>query len=215
MGRLEVLLLGALVWVGAMAWIGIRGTQLSQAASPLDQVSNENRARLAPIRRLYDQMRELIEKNESQPAVKIIGAEALAEAEHVLRQSVQLLQLRKQLVSAAGAQGAAERDLSDLQLKLETAASEEERESYRQAIAARSAETHERRRASESIERVDAFLRRAEAALSEMHSRIAVAAAGAETADQAGDELGETILRLRDLTKSFDEAEELVRGRIG
>jgi phage shock protein A len=69
-------------------------------------------------------------------------------------------------------------------------------------------------RAGDALERIELGLRQAEAALAEMRARLAAAPLEAQT-DAPGEDLRETVGRLKALGTSLEEAEEWLKGSSG
>lgn len=212
-GRFEFAVLGFVGWIGALAYGSMRQTQSAQPvdAGIADSVSNANRVRIAPIRRLCREIEETVEKNVGNPVIKVIGAESLKQAHGILEQSVRMLALREELSHAVANRYKTSKAIQDLEAQL-GAAQGPEAESLNSAIEARKLEAKHFDAADAGIERIDGGLRQAEAALSELKSRLAVTAAEAKQADGSAEGLEETIGRLRALGSSLDEAEAMVKG---
>ncbi len=211
-GRFEIAAIGLLGWIGVTAWLAMRQTQSETDRAAELEVSNENRARFAPIKSVCREIDDLVARNAQNPAVKVIGAEARAEADGVLRHAARLLALRDKALKSAHGLHVAKRALSDLESEQAGAGGEEQRSTLESAIEARKVEIAHYGDAEASVERIDAALKQAEAALSELKARIVVAASEPAGIGDGTSELSESLARVRSLTKSFDEAEQLVTG---
>lgn len=208
---LAVVGLGGLVFSGLM-WSAHRARSL-RVASSFDEISPNDRVYLRPIRRLRDEIESLVVENAKSPAIKVIGSEAVQEANGILNHSIQLLKTRATLRKVLSQKGDPYSEINSLQAQIAEAATGEERETLQLALDARKLELSHYGEIEEIVERVDGSITQAQAALSEMKARIAVAAAGEQGAESSS-EIEDTITRLRSLTKSFDEVEELMKVHI-
>jgi chromosome segregation ATPase len=153
----------------------------------------------------------LVESKKSDVSIAVVGAEAATEADHILSQAANMLQLRRELLKASSGKIEAEKELRSLEGELAAAGSDAERKALQSALEARQAELSHYADADSANERIVAGLRQAEAALSEMKARLTTAAAnGADAVEEEG-ELRETIGRLKSLGTSLDEAEAWLR----
>jgi chromosome segregation ATPase len=214
LGRVELALLGILGAIGALAAISMRAAQERHAEQELESVHPQDRALLAPLRKLRREIRAIVEAQKGNVAVAVIGAEAEAEADRIIRQSAELLRLRRELRKANTAASAAAREIDELKKEAGAAVSEAEAEALRSALAARELEQAHLARAGDALERIELGLRQAEAALAEMRARLAAAPLEAQT-DAPGEDLRETVGRLKALGTSLEEAEEWLKGSSG
>lgn len=202
-------ILVALVGIAAMAVAGARGAAESRD-SLQEEMHPADWARLAPIRKHREAIRNLVETKRNEPAIAVVGAEALAEADRILAQAARMVSLRRDLIRAASGRTEAQHDLADLDREIAEAATEDERNSLRSALEARQREVAHYDQAEAAKDRVETGLRQAEAALAEMKARLTTAAASAGGHQE--DELRETIGRLKSLGTSLDEAEAWLKG---
>lgn len=208
---LAVVGLGGLVFSGLL-WSAHRAKSL-RVASSFDDISPNDRVYLRPIRRLRDEIETLVMENSKSSAIKVIGAEAVQEANGILSHSIQLLKTRAALRKVLSQKGDPNAEIASLESQIDDATTDEERETLQLALDARRLELSHYGEIEEIVERVDGSITQAQAALSEMKARIAVAAAG-ERGSESSSEIEDTITRLRSLTKSFDEVEELMKVHI-
>lgn len=184
--RAELIVLGALVWIGWAAALGMRSSQRRASVSLLEQVSNANRTRFLPLHRLYGQIEQIVRQNESNPAVSVIGGEALSEAEGILNEAVRVLAVRDQVIRAAQ--------------NIHVAANR----AQRSASEANSPSGTPEGQANEAVGRIDAVLRESEAVLAELLSRLS-AAVVEQAQTVGGDEISDTLSRLKALSTSLEE----------
>lgn len=210
LGRVDVgTLLGVLGFVGLAAQ-SIVGNRRSIETGARDDLTNEDHARLSPLRKLRKEIHAIVEAKRSDPTVAVVGSEAVQEADRIYDQCAQLLKVRRELNRAFGGRAAAERELQTLERDLASAATEVERSALASALEARKLEAAHYAHADNALERIEAGLRQAQAALSEMKARLATVSAG-----QLGssNDLEETLGRLRTLGTSLDEAEAWLRSQ--
>ncbi|BBO24630.1 MAG: hypothetical protein L6Q31_08315 [Fimbriimonadaceae bacterium] len=215
LGRIDLLALGVVGWVAVTAWLSIRSGPKS-AALPvlsLDSVRNENRTRLLPIKRLHDDIAKVVSEHSDKPVVKVVGGEALSEARRVGEHAIRLLNLRDQVLSAVRGEEDARRRLELAEQQLAEAGGPE-REAIEVAVRAHRQEIEHYEGAESALQRIDAELRLAEAALAEAKARILVSASRDGSAVEGDSDLADTIRRLKSLQQSFDEAESLTRQEI-
>lgn len=211
LGRLDVVLLGAIAWVGVAAWLGMRAARAGRTESAMDAVSNENRARIAPIQRVVREIEKIAAQKSNNPTIRVIGSESLKEANAILNQSVRLLDARTGILDALKGAPSAERDVEELRSRIgET--ENDERTALQSALDARILELEHYNRARAALQTIDRNLSQAEAALGEMRARLAVAAAGGTDGTGPDAELRESLERMKALQASFVEAEELAQG---
>ena len=198
--------LAFIVAIGNLAILSIRETSAKRSEFELEDLSNEDRTLIAPIRRLRNEIAALVDANKQNVSISVVGAEALSEADHILRQTAKTLVLRRQLRKSVAGRSQTERELDALREDIDNATSEDEKATLQSALEARESESSHYENAAEAIAHIDSHLRQAEAALSEMKARLATAAAGTAEAAPAS-ELEETIGRLKSLGNSLEESE--------
>lgn len=206
--RLDVGVLMGVLGVAGLAGQTIFGNRSASLAEADDNLSNEDHARLSPLRRLKREIYEIVEGKAGDPTVSVIGKEAMREADRIYDQCAQLLRVRRELNRAFVGRSSAERELRNLEEDLAAAKTEAEKSALASALEARRLEAAHYSEADQALERIEAGLRQAQAALSEMKARLATVSVG-DTG--ASSELEETLGRLRTLGTSLDEAEEWLK----
>jgi hypothetical protein len=201
-----------LVWVGALAFGSMRLSTERREEDPAESMDPESRSLFAPIRRLTNEVDEMVSKNRDSALMRTIGAEARTEAERIRDQVARALVVRGELRRAIRNRSVAEAEAQKLEAEAAAALTPSERDSLRGAAEARRLELEHYRQVDETIVRIDTGVRQAEAALSEMKARLAVGAGGEAAARaEGGDDLRETMSRMRALSLSVDEAEQILR----
>lgn len=189
--------------VAALFFVGTAQTKQSWDATGEQELTHESRAMLRPVRRLHDELREFVQTHGDSGTVKVLGAEAVREADNILEQSLKLMRLRDRLKHAARGRSEAEVELRRLG---DVAADDPTR-------VARELEMKHYGEIESSIPKIETSIAQAVAALSELKARLAVSAASVGQTEADG-EIAETMSRLRALSASFDEAEELLEGPV-
>ncbi len=210
-GRIDIALLGLLGFIASAAWLGMRAAQRRAAEAKIDEVSNANRVLIAPLRRLHGEIENILERAQNNPTVKVIGAEAVAESTRILQNAARILSLRDQVKTAQVGKVEAASQLSELTQRLSQAQTESERQSLEVAAEARRQEIRHYAETDKVMQRIDSILQQSESALSELKARLTVAMASNAGVEASDEEMAQTFARIKGLTASFDEAEQLAR----
>lgn len=203
-GRWEIVAISVVLLVAALGVQFAKRGPGERQTDPLDLVSNESRSRLAPIRNLRNDIQDLYQKNSGSMVVKVMGAEAMDEAERLVKQSVDLINLRDKLQKTLYQRPVAERAIAEAE-SMADGADDATKDALQSALDARKLELSHYLQAEDGVKKIDACLAQAVAALSEMKTRLSMAAAGQGEIGQ--DNMRETLSRMRSLSASFDEAE--------
>lgn len=200
------------ILIGVAFFFGMRRTPARQSVtSILDRVSNNNRVRIMVAKRIYDDIRTIVEHNASNPAIKVIGTETLQEADLILDQCVKMLGQRDAIVKSGLLDQRVEQTPEKLRAEAESAASDAEKASLESAASAYEMRSGQAEMAKKALDRIDAGIEEAEAALGLMKSKLNAAALGTEDQAHYDEEFRESIMRLRSLSTSLAEAQELER----
>lgn len=191
----------------------MRDVRARREALGLDALSQEDRTLLAPMRRMRDQLEELVARSGRSPSIAVIGPEAVQEARHLFNQCVSLLLVRRQIRNALRQQNAGS-DLRGLEQKLAAAASDGERAALQSALDARRVEASHFAKMKEALLTVEGGITQAEAALSEIKARLSVAITEDALSDTSSEDLRETLGRLKALSKGFEEAEMFLKDQV-
>lgn len=170
------------------------------------ELSHEVRLEIKPMEDLRRQIEELVRQNDDIPAVKVIGNEALADAEGMIEQAIRLLtnrsKLRKMLYGKAGAA----RSLADLEQQRSEASDPQVIDSLDQAIRSRQLEIQSYSQVESALASLESKLSEAEAALASLKATLASGAASLRMQHSEPDALAELARRLKSLGTSFEEA---------
>lgn len=196
----------------ALLWGTIRVVRAQRDVLGMDSLSPQDRTLLIPVRRLVEQIDTLVKENKGSPAVAVVGAEAQMESRRLFEQCIRLVELRGKLRRALRDDGGSA-DLAALERRLEAAASSE-RTSLEATVAARRLEAGQYAKMRDAMASAEASLMQAESALSEIKARLAVSSSQDALDEAGGDELRDTLGRMRALGKGFEEAEEFLRGQV-
>lgn len=200
----------ALVAVGFVATLQ-RGRK-QRASDPREAMSPESRSLFNPIRKLVQEIDELANRSSLRPEMKVIAREALDEAHRISAQVAKALVARGEIKRAGVQRGASVEELAELELKVEQATTVAEREALTSALAAKRIELGYSANASDALGLIDASVRQAEAALSELRTRLNLALTSQALETAQDESLRETIGRLKSLTVSVDETESFLKG---
>lgn len=203
-----VILLIVLMLIGAF-WLTVKNMRQVREMATGEDLSAESRTMYRKVERLYTELQETAERNK-ETASPFVAQEALMEGEKLMRQVSDALKVRDKLKKEAQGQYLAEKGISDLEDRLTTATSDEERTTLNTAIAARQTELEQYKSIQSTIDKIDSSLHQAEALLGEMRARVASSATG-ETGEQGVEGLREAIGRMKALNASVEEIEEITR----
>ncbi|AIE83866.1 hypothetical protein [Fimbriimonas ginsengisoli] len=211
LGQVPLGIIALIAWVATLALGAMRQTAVLRAQDPTDTLDPESRTMFGPIRRLTNEIEELVDRNKESAVIRTVGREAITEARRIRDQIARALAARGELKRTLRGRSSAEREVASLDERMSAATSEEEKSSLAGAAEARKLEVSHYSTVEEALTRIDAGVRQAEAALSEMKARLTVGASG-ERAAAAGqdDELRATIGRLKALSVTYDEAEQVL-----
>jgi hypothetical protein len=205
-GWTAVAILGLVAWAGACVVAVIREQGKGRHVSTL---SAEGRLVLRPIEKLRDEIRQIVETNRGNPEVSVIGAEALNEANDLIARAQSFataLDANKQSVKTYKE---AEFQLSQLREQEAKAGSEQERASLKAAIEAKQGEVALYAKAAHGLDATRAKLHEAQTALVAIKAQLAATAAGGESEELEGEGLTGMVGRLKSLSTSLEESEEL------
>ncbi|MFZ4509238.1 MAG: hypothetical protein ACOYON_16240 [Fimbriimonas sp.] len=205
-----VVLLLFFVAIGYLALKTMKKTANVRAADLRDQMAGDSRALYVPIRRLAQEIDHIVVKSKSSPEMRILALEAQNEASQISNQIGQLLVARGQIRRAIADQGTSDLKRAELELNLEQAASLAERQALQSALDASRLEASQLVGLDDQIAQIDAFVRQAEAALSELRTRLNVALASQAMGQGGDDSLRDTIGRLKSLSSSVEETEKFL-----
>jgi hypothetical protein len=205
-----VLRMPALVALGVVGWLGAVAIESIKASSKQrggDQAQGQ--AVLRPVQRLHREIERLVTENPDNPTVRVIGSDALKESSELVKRATSLDILIKETRFADDAVANAKEDLASLQERLAASDNERQRESFLLAIQARENEIAHYARIKETIVGAQARLQEAEAALTAIKGQLAAAVAGGATDDLAEDGLDGMVGRLKSLSSSLEEVEQM------
>ncbi len=202
-----------LAWIVTSAWSLMRSTQHRHEDLVIgENLRPESQLLLKPIKRLAAEMHELVESRPVDSAVAMVGKEVLSECDRVVRQCAASLTVHDDLRRLSRGRFEATKEIDRVQAAMATATSPEERAAMETTIAARQSELGHYAKIESALEKIDSDLKQAEAALAEMKARLALSASGVSQAEADSSELRESLIRVRAVTLSVDEAEQLIRG---
>ncbi|MEJ5170875.1 MAG: hypothetical protein WHU10_07805, partial [Fimbriimonadales bacterium] len=154
--------LGVLMAVAGVAGAfaaSIRLRTQQEATDPLEQARPEDRASLRKLQSMRDDIARIVRPAGGQPsaAVKVVGEEALQEADRIVRQAAALLGAKRELKRIEQGRYEAEREAARLEERLRSATGAE-RESLASALEARRDQASRYAEVSARIESIAASL---------------------------------------------------------
>ena len=201
-----------LVWFLAAALFAMKAAVRPMAEDPREDMDPESRSLFAPIRRLTEEIEETVEKHSDSAIMKVVGGEAIQEARRIRDQVAKALAARSELKKTIREKNLAAMEAEQLRTKAESAETPEAKLTILSALEAKRMEIAHYQTVDDVIVKIDAGTNQAKSALSEMKARLAVKAASEKTSAATEDEdLRDTIGRLKALSVSYDEAEELLQ----
>ena len=207
-GQLALVILGVAL---AILLGGISAMRTTQAKfeDPTEDLSPESRILIKPLRTMYNQV---LEASEKQPAdgSSFMAQEATAESKRLLEQSAAALKTRDQMAKDKRGEYEAEKSIADIQNRLAASSSEDEKTSLQSALAARQEELKHYVVLQQAISKIESSVKQAEAAMAEMRARM-VSSNSAGLAEQGSDPLRDAVGRMRALSASMVEAQELLQ----
>ncbi len=190
----------------------MRETASRMADDPREEMDAESRSLFSPIRRLTNEIEEVVTRNDDSTVMKVVGKEALDEATRIHDQVAKALAVRDDLKRSLRERNVSRAETEKLLAKAEAEQDPSVKATLLSAVEARKMEQSHYTVVEDTIAKIDSSVAQAEAALSEMKARLATKASG-EKALSATDneELRDTISRMKTLSISYDEAEQLLR----
>ena len=201
-----------IVIVGVVAFTSMRRTQSTRVPVAGEDLDPESYTLLRPLRKLEGEIAQLVEGNKDSATVSVLGKEALDESRRLLEQASKSLSIRADLKRSLRGEYDAQKQIDDLKAKAASAATPQEKESLEAAIEARNLEVSHYGTIRQTVAQIEGGLRQAEASLAEMKARLAVSASGEKVEQASEGDLRETIGRMKALSLSYDEAEQLLKG---
>jgi hypothetical protein len=166
---------------------------------------------LRPVKKLAADIEAVIASNPDSQTVRILGKEAKDEADRLFAEVVKSLLARDKLKRSLRGRYEAERDIAEARKSLEFAG-EEEKTSLTNAIQARTLELGHYDEIEKQLKRIEVGVNQAEAVLAEMKARLSLSASSESAALGEGDDLRETIGRLKNLSASYEESAQVIEG---
>lgn len=189
-----------------LAFSTLKNKREMQAQDALDGLSNESRVKLKPLLKLRERIEDQVNAREPTLAAKVIGPEALAEANSLVEHARRLLTVQDSSREWIQRSHEARNSLTSLEKQVESATTDAERTMLESAVTAKKAEIEQYGRMEALLVNIDAKLKQAEASLSEMQARL-VSGALLEGGDSK-DELDQIVNRMKTLSTSFQQAED-------
>ena len=203
-----LVILGVIVAIAIVAVQSLSKTRAIHANDHYDELSAESRILVRPLKKIYEEMERAAE-GKSESISPYIAQEALAESDHLLKQSIAALLLRDRLVRESRGQYDANKSIDDLQSRMSSATNDDEKTSLQSALDARQQEIGHYDQLKQGITKIESSVKQAEAAMAEMRARL-VSSASQGVAAQGSDPLREAVGRMQSLSASLTEAQQML-----
>lgn len=213
-GQYPLAVVAFLAFIGSLAIGQMRQGAGFRESDPSEVLDPDGRARYAKVRRLATEIEAIFEKHRDSTVTRMLGKEAREEVERIRRQVASALVHRAAIRKALAGRSMAEIEVAKLREKADAALTPEEKASLAAALEARQMELEHYSEAEQSLAKIDREVQQAEAALSEMKARfeVGVTVGQAEVATPL-EEIRDTIGRMKAISVSYDEADEMLRDR--
>lgn len=208
LNSIPMVVLGLIVGVLIVAVVTMKQAQASREADPAEDLSPESRTLLRPLKKIYQEMQDAAD-GKSETLSPYIAVEALNESKQLLDQSAAALKLRDRLLKESRQGYNAQKGAEDLQARLSAASSDDERASLESALTARQQEIGHYKTLEEGIAKIESSVKQAEATMAEMRAKLVSSGAAGMVTD-GNDPLRETVGRMRSLSTSLTEAQEML-----
>ncbi len=199
-----------LVGIGLAVVQTMRRTRSNYDGLPTDGLSLEAQARLRPLLAARKQIGEIAERNAGHPAIKVIGAEALQEADELIANAAGLLKARFELTRSSQIEDPGQIERLKARRDVATDILERDRLDAAIALAEKTADHHGK--VEMALQRIDAQLDEARAGLEQLRAELVASLTEDLDSNTA---LRETLGRLQSLGTSLEEARELLQGTTG
>lgn len=201
------------IWIFTLVLKTMRETAGRVQADPREEMDAESRSLFAPIRRLTNEIEEVVENHPDSMVMKVVGKEALIEAQRIHDQVAKALAIRDDLKRSLRERNMSKAETEKLLAKAEAEEDPTVKVTLLSAVEARRMELSHYTVVEETIAKIDSSVNQAQAALSEMKARLSTKASGEKALSATDDsELRDTISRMKSLSISYDEAENLLQG---
>ena len=201
-----------LLWIAILALTTMRNTAARVAEDPREEMDAESRSLFAPVRRLTNEIEEIVERGKESAIMRVVGSDAISESRAIHDQVAKALAVRDDLKRSLRERNSSRAEAESLKAKAEAETDPTVKTTLLGAYEARLLELSHYSQVEETIANIDSSTRQAEAALSEMKARLSTKLSGEKAASATEDtDLRETIGRLKALSISYDEAEEMLR----
>lgn len=202
----------AVAWIGSLAIGQMRVGNAMREADSAEALDPDGRSRFSRVKGLTAEIEAIVERPSTAPVIRALGKDAVAEARRIRDQVAAALVRRSALRKILAGRSSAEIEIKKLEERQEAATSPEEKTSLASAQEARRIELDHYQSAQQAMDIIDSGIRQAEAALSEMKARLefGITRQQAEISEPI-DELRDTIGRLKAISVSYDEADEVMQ----
>jgi hypothetical protein len=207
-GQIPIVILGVVIGI---LWIALISMRASQAVHPMniaDDLSADSRILIKPLRTMYTEIESAAE-GKSPSLSAYLAKEALQESRQLLEKSATALAVRDKLAKQMRAKYDAQKSITDIESRLATSMSDDEKTSLKTALAARQQELTHYDTLQQGIDKIETSVRQAGAIMAEMRANM-LSSASAGLAEQQNDPLRESMGRMQALTASMSETQQML-----
>lgn len=203
---------GLLTLAVLVAFFRMASRRTRERAPHPSELDTTGRALLSSLQNLQESLGRLVGELRGVPELRSLLDEVEDASRHANEQAGVLLEARSALQRSLKGRATALQKLGEADSLLHAEKDPEARAALESAVAARREEVAGYRRTEDRIRGIEAKLRQAEAGLAELQSRLVAATAIRDSKDEAEEELGGLVERLRNLGHTLDEATEFLEG---
>lgn len=201
-----------LVIIGAAVWVGMTVIETAKnkpKGRHSTELSAEARALLRPLQQQRREIASLVDKNLQNPTVKVIGTEALQEADSLISRAESIVVSLDDLTKATKGLRESDYELKRLEEKVAKSSSEEEKAALADVIEVRKSEVEHFGKVQRALESGKAKIMEAETALLAIKAQLTSAALGSESDALDTEGLAGMVGRLKSLSNSLEEVEQM------
>lgn len=207
-GNVPMVILGM---IAGIASVGLLSARHAQLAGPTEELSSDSRILLKPVTKLVRDIEELVATNKDSQTLRLLGPDAIKEAKSLESLVTKSLLARDKMVKTLRGRAVAEKEIGEARMRHEFAKGQE-KASLEAAIAARTEELKHYDQIERAVKHIELGVTQSEAVLAEMRARLALSASKEDASPEVESELREALGRIKTLSVTYEEADQLLRG---
>ncbi len=172
-----------------------------------NQLSQAERNALKPLRKARADLGDVVRAHSSVPEVKVVGTDALAQADLIMLQCLDLIRTQIGAKRVVSGREKSEKELADLELRLTESKTVSEQESLERAADSQRRVLQQVGEFESHVQIIEGRLREATAILLELKVRLVGAALRGSSAGDVTDELTQHLSELKSLSQSLEETQ--------